>query len=114
MHEYSIVEQMIQSLSKEFQREGIEQVKEIRLRRNSIFSAGALEQAFEMLSPNTPLQGAALIVEDVVFEHECKNCGRKAVITHDDLVGHHIICENCGASEYIDESGGLELLEVIT
>ncbi len=114
MHEYSIVEQLIDQLSEQCKDQGIEQIKELHLRRSSTFSAGALEQAYEMLSPNTPLAGAKLVIEDIQVEHTCKNCGFEENVEADDLIGHMYICPECGASEQIDEAHGLELVEVKT
>lgn len=114
MHEYSIVENMIKQINDQLTEQGIEKVNSLRLRRSSTFSAGALQQAYEMLTPGTPLADAELIIEELHVEHICPNCQHKAFITADDLVGHNYICDQCGYSDYVDEAHGLELLSIET
>lgn len=114
MHEYSIVEQLVDQVGKQLREQGVDAVSEIHLRRDSTFSAEALKQAYEMLVPNTPLQNAKLVIEEKVVEHVCPNCGKKESITHDDLLGHMYVCPDCGASEEIDEAHGLEIVKVIS
>lgn len=114
MHEYSIVEDMMKQLCTQLQEKGVSKVTGIRMRRESTFSQGALEQAFEMLSPNTPLEGATLEIEETVIENTCAKCGYEDTIDNDDLVGHYYICPNCGESMLVDEHHGLEILEVKT
>lgn len=114
MHEYSIVEQMMQQLTGKLNEQGIDQVKTVRLRRDSTFSKSALEQAYEMLSPNTPLQEAKLVIEEHSVSNTCERCGFEETVNADDLLGHHYVCPKCGQSVLIDEHHGLELLGVET
>lgn len=114
MHEYSIVEDLIKQLTDKLNAQGIDQVKQIRMRRDSTFSKGALEQAYEMLSPNTPLQGAALVIEDREITNKCEGCGFEETVNADDLLGHHYVCPECGKSVLIDEHHGLEVLGIDT
>ncbi len=112
MHEYSVVQQLVEKLLAELQGQGVHRVKEVRLRRGSTFGEGPLRQAFAMLTANTPLQGAELIIEGFPVEHTCENCGHSQVISEEDLLGHLFICPGCGAAEEIDEAHGLELVGV--
>jgi hydrogenase nickel insertion protein HypA len=112
MHEFSVVQQLIEKLLEETKKRGGVRVKEIRLRRGSTFAEGPIQQAFEIMSENTPLQDAQLVVEEFSVEHVCDDCGYKQVLTPDDLIGHLYICPECGQSKEIDEAHGLELLEV--
>ncbi len=112
MHEYSIVEQYVEGILEQLKRENIQKVDEVVFRRGSTFSEGALVQAFQMLTQDTPLQEAQLQIEEYQEELECENCGHKQVVTADDLVGHIYICSNCGYSKQIDEGSGLELVKV--
>lgn len=114
MHEYGIVEELVQRITGQISQQGIEEVKELRLRRDSTFSKGALEQAYEMLSPNTPLQNAKLVIEDRVITNECSGCGYQETINAEDLLGHYYVCPKCGQSVLVDEHHGLELLEIKT
>lgn len=111
MHEFGVVENLVRSLERQLAEAGVERVAVVRFRRGSAFSDDALRQAFEMLSPGTPLAGAVLQVETVNLEFACK-CGHQQVITSDDLVGHMFICPGCGAVREVDESHDLELLGV--
>jgi len=112
MHEYSVVQQLIEKLLDEIKKRGASRIKEVRLRRGSTFAEGPIQQAFEIMSQNTPLQDAQLIIEELAVEHKCRNCGYKQTLTPDDLIGHLYICPECGESEEIDEAHGLQLLEV--
>ncbi len=114
MHEYGIVEQMMNQLTDQLSQQGVQEVKELRLRRDSTFSKGALEQAYEMLSPNTPLQNAKLVIEDHVITNKCKGCGYEETVDADDLLGHYYVCPQCGHSVLIDEHHGLELVDIKT
>lgn len=114
MHEYSIVEDLVNRLKQELENSGAEKLQRVKLRRGSTFSEGALLQAFEMLTVNTPLQGTELIVEAYSVEKTCPNCNFTETVEADDLVGHLHICPECGHAEQIDEASGLEVLEIKT
>lgn len=111
MHEFSIVESLVNGLLQQ-QAKGGAPVAEVHLRRGSAFSEDALRQAFEMLTANTPLEQAALQVESVNLEFKCA-CGHEQVVNSDDLTGHMFICPGCGAIKEIDEAHDLELVKVV-
>jgi len=112
MHEFAIVESVIQSLQQQLEREGIQAVAAVRFRRGSAFSEEALCQAYQMLTPGTPLEKAEIRIETVDRDFSCP-CGHQQVISSDDLVGHMFVCPGCGVVQEIDEAHDLELLEVI-
>jgi hydrogenase nickel insertion protein HypA len=112
MHEYSIVQQLVNQLAAQLQTEGVERVKSIHLRRGSTFAEDPLRFALEVLSENTPLAGAEVVIDAYSVEHVCASCGRSQVVTPDDLVGHIFICPVCGTAKEIDEAHGLELVSV--
>lgn len=112
MHEYAIVENVVQGVTSQLREQGIGQVAEVRFRRGSAFSEESLLQAFEMLSAGTPLEGAKLHIETVNLEFHCQ-CGHEQVITSDDLEGHMFVCPKCGYVREVDESHDLELLDVV-
>ena len=112
MHEYTIVEQLIERLLAECNAKQAYSVKLVHLRRGSTFSEAPLRQAFEMLSPGTPLNGAKLVIDEFAVNHTCGNCGKRQAVTADDLIGHMFVCPDCGAADEIEEAHGLELLEV--
>lgn len=112
MHEYSVVQQLVERLVAELKSRGVQQVKKVHLRRGSTFAEEPLRQAFQMLTENTPLQDAELVVEEFSVQHTCANCGHSQVISDDDLLGHLFICPDCGAVHEIEEAHGLELVGV--
>ena len=112
MHEYSIVQQLVEKLVAELDRQGVKQVVSVRLRRGSTFKEEPLRQAFAMLSDRTPLKGATVIVDEYAVEHTCASCGHTQTVHADDLIGHLFVCPECGTPKEIDEAHGLELVEV--
>ena len=112
MHEYTIVEQLIERLLEQCTKHDAKSVQLIHLRRGSTFSEAPLRQAFEMLSPGTPLVGAKLVIDEFTVNHECGNCGKKQAVMADDLIGHMFVCPDCGKADEIEEAHGLELLDV--
>ena len=114
MHEFAIVESLIQETLVKLDQRGIKkgQVAELRFQRGSTFSDDALCQAYTMLSAGTLLEGADLIVETTNIEFKCR-CGYKQVITSDDLIGHMFFCPSCAAVREVDEAHDLTLTEVV-
>ncbi len=112
MHEYSIVEQLVETLTAKLKGQGVTRVRQIRLRRGSTFAEAPLRQAFDMLTKETPLADTELIVEEYSVSHTCLGCGHTQVVMADDLVGHLFVCPSCGTAEEIDEAHGLELKDV--
>ena len=112
MHEFGIVQQLIDALQHQLGHQGVTSVQAIRLRKSSAFAEGPVHQAFEMLSPGTVLEGAELVIDEVSFNSVCAACGHAAVVTTDDLIGHLFICPECGAGQEIDEARGLVILGI--
>ena len=113
MHEYSVVQQLIEKLLAEVASKGYSGVKEIHLKRGSTFAEGPLQQAFQIMSENTPLQDAQLIIEEFKIDYKCEKCSYAQTLTPDDLIGHLFICPECGETREIDEAHGLELVKVV-
>lgn len=114
MHEYTVVLDLVDRILGQLGDADASHVTEVRLRRGSTFAEEPLRQAFAMLSPGTPLEGATLKIEEFTVEVECRRCGRTRGIVADDLIGHVFICPDCGQSQEIDEAHGLELIGVAT
>lgn len=112
MHEYAIVEGIVTSIASELNRKNIAQISGVHLRRGSTFAEAPLLQAWEMLTPGTPLAGAQLTIDEIMVEHTCTRCGAKRAIVADDLLGHTYICPDCGQAHHIDEAHSLELVEI--
>ena len=113
MHEYSIVEELVQGLTAKLEGQGVTHVRQIRLRRGSTFAEAPLRQAFAMLTESTPLQDTELIVEEYAVRHTCEGCGHTQVVTCDDLIGHFFVCPSCGTAKEIDEAHGLQLKDIV-
>ncbi len=111
MHEFSIVESVVENLLPAAERAGGGKVQSVRFRRGSAFSEEALRQAFEVLSLGTPLEGAEIVVETVNRMFDCPTCRHSQVVTADDLIDHLFICPGCGYVEEIEEAHDLELVD---
>ncbi|HUB66907.1 MAG TPA: hydrogenase maturation nickel metallochaperone HypA [Candidatus Methylacidiphilales bacterium] len=112
MHEYSIVESIVNSMLEGIKKQKATKVTSVRFKRGSAFSEEAFRQAYQSLTIGTVLEGAPLQIETVNLDFNC-NCGHHQVITSDDLVGHMFICPGCGATKEIDEAHDLELVELL-
>jgi hydrogenase nickel incorporation protein HypA/HybF len=112
MHEYAAVEELVGALARQLQARGVARVSRVRVRRNSAFDPAALEQAWAMTVPGTPLDGAVVevTVADLVFA--CA-CGRRQVVTSDDLIGHMVVCPACGQPGDVAGAHDLEVVDVI-
>jgi len=113
MHEFSVVQELIEKLLAEMKSLGYCGIKEIYLKRGSTFAEGPLHQAFQIMTENTPLDNARLIIDEFNVEYTCKKCGYMQTLTPDDLIGHLFICPECGEAAEIDEAHGLELVRVV-
>jgi hydrogenase nickel incorporation protein HypA/HybF len=112
MHDYHAVKALIERLT-DGSTELPTPVVEVRIRAGAAFSPEALQQAYEMLTPGTPLEGSALEVQDLPQERSCSACGRTWSVSREDLAGHLVVCPSCGALSPIEGSTALELIEVV-
>jgi Zn finger protein HypA/HybF involved in hydrogenase expression len=86
----------------------------VRIRAHPTFSPDALRQAFEMLTPGTPLEGATLAVEARSDPHGCPSCGHSWIPSHDDLIGSVLICPACGRPSALQRGALIEVVEVVS
>jgi Zn finger protein HypA/HybF involved in hydrogenase expression len=110
MSEYSLVQELVEKLLAEISEKKPGVVKEVRLRKGSIISEETLQQAFHIMTENTPLENVQLAIETFNIEHKCKSCGYQQVLTPDDLIGNLYVCPECGADDEIKEAQGLQYL----
>ncbi|MCX7625667.1 MAG: hydrogenase maturation nickel metallochaperone HypA, partial [Candidatus Sumerlaeaceae bacterium] len=105
MHEYSLMQDVVASLTASLEREGITRkgaVKEIILRIGAldIHSEASFRQAFEVLTQSTLLEGAQLKVEIMPAQYKCQACGYEGRVGVGDADGHLaepvIECAHCG------------------
>lgn len=107
MHDYQVVATLVERLTKQLADR--DRVTEVRIRANPVFSPEALEQAFEMLTADTQLEGSRLLVEKS-DDCECPACGASWTPAHDDLVGAYVICPTCGEPSPIPGGTGIEVV----
>ena len=112
MHEFAIVQSLVERVTDELRERGLASARCVRVRRDSTFSSEALRLSWEVLVKGTSLANAELDIEDVLVEHTCSACGRKQTITSKDLVHHLFFCPNCGQADEIEEAHGLALIEI--
>lgn len=112
MHEYAVVEDLVENIKGRLQLNGSARVDRVRLRRDSTFAEEPLRQAFTMFAAHTPLEHAKLEIVELKVKRACPDCRKLHIIRAGDLFGHMYICPDCGCPEHIDEAHGLELLEI--
>lgn len=112
MHDYHAVEALVERLTSEPGVLGAGRVAEVRIRADAVFSPEALEQAYAMLTPGTPLEGSRLVVDEVPSERRCPGCGESWTVSRDDLAGHLLVCPACGALSSIEGGSGIEVVAV--
>ncbi len=108
MHEYHAVEAVVERLTNAH----LEDVTEVRIQAGPTFSPEALEQAYAMLTQDTPLEGSRLLVEDVPDERECTACARSWSVTREDVAGHLVLCPSCGSPSPVDGGASIEVLGI--
>jgi Zn finger protein HypA/HybF involved in hydrogenase expression len=111
VHDYQAVKTLVDHLRRELA--DTDRVGEVRVRADVTLSPEALEQAYEMLTLDTPLEGSRLVVERSEDERWCQACGVAWAATHEDVAGHLLICPSCGALAELEGSVGLEVVGLI-
>ncbi len=106
MHELAIVEALIEQVDRELHRAGqTGRVVELNLAvgRLSGVHSGSLRFAFELLSPGSVVEGAAMNISEPPATCRCRDCGHSEPI--DELAAQ---CPSCGSGNIVIE-GGREL-----
>jgi Zn finger protein HypA/HybF involved in hydrogenase expression len=111
MHEVSLVAELIDECAR---RAGGSPVRLVRVRHATSIPEPALRQAFDMLTADGPLEGAALEAEAFEIRLRCE-CGFDGPLGHDDLISGSIAaCPACGEVSVQPRTPELELLELRT
>jgi Zn finger protein HypA/HybF involved in hydrogenase expression len=113
VHDYHAVKALLDHLTIELDDLDEEPVDRVRIRADATLSPEALEQAYEMLTRDTPFEGSRLVVDEPADRRLCESCGTSWTATHDDVAGHLLICPSCGTLSPLEGTGGLELVEVV-
>jgi Zn finger protein HypA/HybF involved in hydrogenase expression len=82
------------------------------VRASPVFSPEALQQAYQMLTEDTPLSGSRLLIEELADRRECAQCGMAWVMSPDDVAGHLVICPSCGTAAPLGTGAVIELLGI--
>lgn len=103
MHEVGLVEGIVDTV---IQRSGDRPVARVRVHIGTLHrtSPGPMEQAFELVTAGTSLDGATLEIVSVPVVSTCRACGRAEA--GDQMA---LACSGCGEIG-MDYSGGEELL----
>lgn len=122
VHEYSLMEDVVASLTASLEREGITRqgtVKEIVLRIGAldIHSEASFRQAFEVLAQGTLLEGARLNVEIIPAQYQCPACGYDGRVGVGDADGHQaepvVECAQCGHPCIVTGGRGIQPVDVV-
>lgn len=105
MHELSIAESIIASVSREKEEQGLSSVSEVGVRigvLSGVFT-DALLFSYEVLSVDSELAGVPLKIENVPAQGTCRSC--RAFLT---LSAPPFVCRECGVG-IVDLKSGQEL-----
>ena len=102
MHDYHAVQSLIDRLLADTAGD----IVEVRIRAGAAYSPEALEQAYEMLTPGTPLEGSRLVVADLADARPCPACGASWTPTRDARTMPVLVCPSCGTPSPNDGGTG--------
>jgi hydrogenase nickel incorporation protein HypA/HybF len=112
VHDYHAVQALVERLTGDGSELPVQGVARVHVRAGAALSPEALRQAYEMLTPGTPLEGSELVVEARPHELACPACGRTWALGREDLAGHLAICPSCGALSPLGDGALLEVLAI--
>ncbi|MBN1586718.1 MAG: hydrogenase maturation nickel metallochaperone HypA [Candidatus Omnitrophica bacterium] len=122
MHEYSLMEQVIAEITSQLPGKNIkpeDKIEQVILRVGAldVHSDGSTEQAFKMLTKDTPLEGAELELILVAPTLTCEECGYKGEVPDGGADGHDPIpcaeCPSCGMLCEVEGGRGVDSIELI-
>jgi hydrogenase nickel incorporation protein HypA/HybF len=121
MHEYSLMQRIIETINKNLAEDTDfqgQEVKEVVLQIGvlDIHSPESFRQAFEVLILDTPLSGATLSLEVIPGTISCPKCGYQGACQA-DLDCHDPLpvteCPQCGTVSGVIGGRGVEAIELI-
>jgi hydrogenase nickel incorporation protein HypA/HybF len=122
MHEYALVQNIIKEILTNLKGRGITlpgKVKEIYLKVGALemHSTDAFKQAFEILSKETALEGAAMQLTVLPITLDCASCGFKGPYAAGELDVHNpppvVECPQCGQATPAAGGRGVQDLEMV-
>lgn len=95
MHELSIAESLITIIREEMGKHGLTTLLKAKIVHGQLSAIvpEALETAFEILTVNTPLQGAVIELETKPMLVRCRQCGHEFSPTHEER--YLMPCPSC-------------------
>jgi hydrogenase nickel incorporation protein HypA/HybF len=115
MHELSVMSQVVESVTSELKVKAISRVESVRLEVGELTMLGKdqLKFAWGILTEDSPLKGARLIVVKKPAVIECPKCGFRGGAKHPTGLGSHLMtpyicCPKCGGDVRI--VGGRECI----
>lgn len=104
MHEFSVMQSIVNTILERVKEHRIEKVEKVMLEIGKLTFLGKeqLKFAFEVLTSETVLKGAALEITEIEPEINCVNCGYNGSIPYVEHENYHIMlpvfkCPKCGA-----------------
>jgi hydrogenase nickel incorporation protein HypA/HybF len=121
MHELSLMQQVIDEITRQLALRGApaRRIREVRLRVGAldIHSEPAFRQAFEVLTHESPLAGAALALAIEPARLECPACGHASPIGAGEADPHdpspYGVCPLCGALGPVRGGRGVLAIELL-
>jgi hydrogenase nickel incorporation protein HypA/HybF len=107
VHDVHAVEALIERLTEEVGGREAGTVRVVHIRADITLSPEALEQAYEMVTLGTALEGSRLVVDGTAEARLCETCGVSSPVTHEDVAGHLLVCPSCGALAPLEGFTGL-------
>jgi hydrogenase nickel incorporation protein HypA/HybF len=108
MHEVSVMSSILEQVLKELDKHEVEKVEEVELVVGELTFLGheQLAFAYEIMSRDTPLEGAELKIMTESIEVECPSCGYSGVTDYLEGEGYHISvpvlqCPKCSGNVII-------------
>lgn len=114
MHEYSIAEELINTLLDQVNEDKLSDTEIVHLEIGElqVISREALTQAFKIVTEGTLLEGSELRYEDVQIQVRCEDCGFQGEVDYENDFSLHfsvpvLSCPECGSSVDIVEGNEL-------
>ena len=118
MHEFSLVSDLIETLTEEMRKRNATAVDEVRLEVGELSSYGIdqLRAAYESLTQGTPLEGSTLILDVRKAVVECTECGYRGGVSNIPEGHHHdlpiaVPCPACQSPVKVVEGAECKLME---
>ena len=121
MHEYSLMEGILEGVLKDLATRGIDRpgtVKEVHLALGclEIHSRESFAQAFTVATRGTVLEGSTLALTILPAELACSRCGYEGVVKADGEDGHDPLpiaeCPSCGMLSAVRGGRGVHSVEL--